>query len=95
MASITQTGSWSISGTDGPEGLAALEVDAAASLKSIEGDFNGEKAFDSRACRDRSRWGSSPGRPPSVMKAEQVIAHCPIYPLEIAHRKVKRKSYRA
>jgi NADP-dependent 3-hydroxy acid dehydrogenase YdfG len=33
--------------------------------------------------------------PPERAKAEQVIAHCPIYPLEIAHRKVKRKSYRA
>jgi NADP-dependent 3-hydroxy acid dehydrogenase YdfG len=32
--------------------------------------------------------------PPARAKAEQILAHCPIYPLEIAHRKVKRKSYR-
>jgi len=33
--------------------------------------------------------------PPERAKAEQVIAHCPIYPLEVTHRKVKRKSYTA
>jgi NAD(P)-dependent dehydrogenase (short-subunit alcohol dehydrogenase family) len=33
--------------------------------------------------------------PPDRAKAEQVIAHCPIYPLEVTHRKVKRKSYTA
>jgi hypothetical protein len=32
--------------------------------------------------------------PPERAKAEQILVHCPIYPLEIAHRKVKRKSYR-
>ncbi len=33
--------------------------------------------------------------PPERTKAEQILAHCPIYPLETAHRKLKRKSYRA
>jgi hypothetical protein len=33
--------------------------------------------------------------PPERAKAEQILAHCPIYPLETAHRKVSRKSYRA
>jgi NAD(P)-dependent dehydrogenase (short-subunit alcohol dehydrogenase family) len=33
--------------------------------------------------------------PPDRAKAEQILAHCPIYPLETAHRKMKRKSYRA
>jgi hypothetical protein len=32
--------------------------------------------------------------PPARAKAEQILAHCPIYPLETAHRRVKRKSYR-
>jgi NAD(P)-dependent dehydrogenase (short-subunit alcohol dehydrogenase family) len=32
--------------------------------------------------------------PPAREKAEQILAHCPIYPLEVAHRKVTRKSYR-
>jgi NAD(P)-dependent dehydrogenase (short-subunit alcohol dehydrogenase family) len=33
--------------------------------------------------------------PPQRAKVEQILAHCPIYPLEVAHRKVKRKSYRS
>ncbi len=34
--------------------------------------------------------------PPAVRaKAEQILAHCPIYPLETAHRKLKRNSYRS
>ena len=33
--------------------------------------------------------------PPDRAKAEQILAHCPIYPLETAHRKMKRKSYLA
>ena len=33
--------------------------------------------------------------PPERAKVEQILAHCPIYLLETAHRKVKRKSYRA
>ncbi len=33
--------------------------------------------------------------PPARAKAEQILAHCPIYPLEVAHRKVPRKSYRS
>jgi NAD(P)-dependent dehydrogenase (short-subunit alcohol dehydrogenase family) len=32
--------------------------------------------------------------PPARAKAEQILAHCQIYPLETAHRKVRRKSYR-
>jgi NAD(P)-dependent dehydrogenase (short-subunit alcohol dehydrogenase family) len=32
--------------------------------------------------------------PPDRARAEQILAHCPVYPLEIEHRKVKRKSYR-
>ena len=32
--------------------------------------------------------------PPERAKVEQILAHCPIYPLETTHRKVKRKSYR-
>jgi len=32
--------------------------------------------------------------PPARAQAEQILAHCPIYPLEIEHRKLKRKSYR-
>jgi len=32
--------------------------------------------------------------PPARAKAEQILAHCPIYPLETAHRKLKRRSYR-
>jgi NAD(P)-dependent dehydrogenase (short-subunit alcohol dehydrogenase family) len=32
--------------------------------------------------------------PPARAKAEQILAHCPIYPLETAHRRIKRKSYR-
>ncbi len=31
--------------------------------------------------------------PPQRARAEQILAHCPIYPLEVAHRKVPRKSY--
>jgi NAD(P)-dependent dehydrogenase (short-subunit alcohol dehydrogenase family) len=31
--------------------------------------------------------------PPDRAKAEQILAHCPIYPLETAHRKIKRSSY--
>jgi NAD(P)-dependent dehydrogenase (short-subunit alcohol dehydrogenase family) len=33
--------------------------------------------------------------PPDRARAEQVLAHCPIYPLETAHRKLKRNSYRS
>ncbi len=33
--------------------------------------------------------------PPARAKAEQILAHCPIYPLETAHRKLKRASYRS
>jgi NAD(P)-dependent dehydrogenase (short-subunit alcohol dehydrogenase family) len=32
--------------------------------------------------------------PPDRAKAEQILAHSPIYPLEVTHRKVPRKSYR-
>jgi NAD(P)-dependent dehydrogenase (short-subunit alcohol dehydrogenase family) len=32
--------------------------------------------------------------PPDREKAEQILAHSPIYPLEVRHRKVKRKSFR-
>jgi len=32
--------------------------------------------------------------PPERARIEQILAHCPIYPLEVAHRKVPRKSYR-
>ena len=32
--------------------------------------------------------------PPDRAKAEQILAHCPIYPLEVTHRKMPRKSYR-
>src|SRR5580698_9917498 len=31
--------------------------------------------------------------PPERAKVEQILAHCPIYPLETAHRKIKRSSY--
>jgi NAD(P)-dependent dehydrogenase (short-subunit alcohol dehydrogenase family) len=32
--------------------------------------------------------------PTDRARAEQILAHCPIYPLETAHRKLKRTSYR-
>ena len=32
--------------------------------------------------------------PPDRARVEQILAHCPIYPLETAHRKLKRSSYR-
>jgi NAD(P)-dependent dehydrogenase (short-subunit alcohol dehydrogenase family) len=32
--------------------------------------------------------------PPERAKAEQILAHCPIYPLESAHRRLRRSSYR-
>jgi short-subunit dehydrogenase len=33
--------------------------------------------------------------PPERARAEQILAHCPIYPLETAHRRLKRNSYRS
>jgi NAD(P)-dependent dehydrogenase (short-subunit alcohol dehydrogenase family) len=31
--------------------------------------------------------------PPDRARVEQILAHCPIYPLETAHRRIKRASY--
>ncbi len=33
--------------------------------------------------------------PPDRARVEQILAHCPIYPLETAHRKLRRSTYRA
>ena len=33
--------------------------------------------------------------PPERAKAEQILAHGPLYPLQSAHRRIQRKSYRA